>query len=177
MTDRYANAKIYSIRSNQCKEYYIGSTCLKLPMRLYHHRRHYNQWLKDKHNYITSYEILKYEDAYIELIEEVKCNNKMELLKREGELIREHYNNIVNKARPNRTKEEYNKTARDWENKNKDVRKLYRDTHKEEFKKYREIHSKKKYKCEICNLEMLNNNKYKHNLSNSHINKTKNLTI
>jgi hypothetical protein len=93
--------------------------------------------------------------AYIELIEEVKCNNKMELLKREGELIREHYDNIVNKSRPNRTKEEYNKTARDWENKNKHIRKLYRDTHKEEFKKYRDIHGKKKYKCEICNLEML----------------------
>ena len=169
MTDKYANAKIYSIRSPNNEKYYIGSTTQRLCNRMTKHR--------NPKNPITSKEIINSGGAYIELIENYPCNNKEELLKREGELIREHYDNIVNKSRPNRTKEEYNKTARDWENKNKDVRKLYRDTHKEKIKKYREIHNKKKYKCEICNLEMIYNSKYKHNLTNFHINKTKNLTI
>ena len=108
MTNRYDNGKIYTIRSHMTDKYYIGSSCLPLHKRLYHHKQHYNKWLDNKHNYITSYEILKYDDVYIELLEEFKCNNKMELLKREGELIIEHKNNIVNIIIPNRYKKEQN---------------------------------------------------------------------
>jgi hypothetical protein len=78
--NRYENGKIYSIRSNQCNEYYIGSTCLTLSKRLYKHKDMFNQWKKNNKTYVSSYEILKFDDVYIELIEEFKCNNKMELL-------------------------------------------------------------------------------------------------
>ena len=174
MTNRYDNGKIYTIRSHQCDKYYIGSSCLPLHKRLYYHKQHYNKWLDNKHNYITSYEILKYDDVYIELLEEFKCNNKMELLKREGELIRLNYNNIVNKNKPNRTIEDTRETGRNYTNRNKDKIKKYREDNKEKIKALSTFHNLKKYKCEICNIEMRDHNKYNHFKSQTHINLSKN---
>jgi hypothetical protein len=57
--------------------------------------------------YVTSYEILKYDDHYIELVEKFPCADKAELHKREGEVIRA--NPCVNKCIPGRTRAEYHK--------------------------------------------------------------------
>jgi hypothetical protein len=46
-------------------------------------------------------------DAYIELIEEFPCENREQLSKREGEIIRER--ECVNWKIPGKTREEYNK--------------------------------------------------------------------
>jgi hypothetical protein len=70
------------------------------------HRKHYKQWLNKKGGYITSFEILKYEDAYIELLLEVEVESKQELYRLEGEQIRKH--NCVNKNIAGRTIQEYN---------------------------------------------------------------------
>ena len=105
----YHTSKIYSIRSFLTVKYYIGSTTQPLTKRLSKHKGNYTLWLRDKtrpRSYVSSYEILKLNDAYIELIENIKCENKEELHKREGELIREHKNNIVNIVIPNRYKKE-----------------------------------------------------------------------
>ena len=105
----YHKSKIYSIRSFLTDKYYIGSTTQPLTKRLSKHKGNYTLWLRDKtrpRSYVSSYEILKLNDAYIELIENIKCENKEELHKREGELIREHKNNIVNIVIPNRYKKE-----------------------------------------------------------------------
>lgn len=93
---RYACGKIYSIRSHQCDKYYIGSTCLDLYKRLFNHRHKYKSHLNDKYNYVSSFEILKYDDHYIELIEDYPCKSKRELEKREGQLQRQYKNDIVN---------------------------------------------------------------------------------
>ena len=170
MTNRYENGRIYTIRSHMTDKYYIGSSCLPLHKRFYKHKRDYNKWLEDKKNYITSFEILKYDDVYRELLEEFKCNNKMELLKREGELIRQYYNDIVNKNRPNRTIEEKKETARKFEKNHKDERKKYREDNKERFKELHTSHNLKRYKCDICDIEMLNNNKYNHVKTKNHLN-------
>jgi hypothetical protein len=71
------------------------------------HRRDYKLWLDKKKNYITSCEILKYEDCYIELLQEVEVESKTELYKIEGENIRKH--NCVNKRIAGRTHKEYAK--------------------------------------------------------------------
>ena len=64
----FQNGKIYTIRSFQTEQYYIGSTNHKtLSQRLSKHKANYRDWLKDKKKYTTSYEILKYDDCYIEL--------------------------------------------------------------------------------------------------------------
>jgi hypothetical protein len=52
------------------------------------HRRDYKSWINKTHNYMTSYEILKYGDAYIELVEECEFASKQEMQKREGHFIR-----------------------------------------------------------------------------------------
>lgn len=107
----YHHSKIYSIRSFLTDKYYIGSTTQSLSKRLSKHKGNYALWLRDKtrpRSYMSSFEILKLNDAYIELIENIKCENKEELHKREGELIREHKNNIVNIIIPNRYKKEQN---------------------------------------------------------------------
>ena len=102
----YKNGKIYCLRTHQSDEIYIGSTCSPLYKRLYEHKNNYNNWLNGKYKYYTSYELLKkYNDVYIDLLEEYPCENKNQLRKREGELQREM--NCVNKNIAGRTCKEY----------------------------------------------------------------------
>jgi hypothetical protein len=98
----YSKGKIYSIRSHQTDDIYIGSTVTTLSLRLSEHKSKY------KHNILSSAsrELLKYDDVYIELIEEYPCDNKEQLNKREGEHIRN--NKCVNKVIAGRTQKEYN---------------------------------------------------------------------
>jgi hypothetical protein len=140
MTDnKYHKSKIYAIRSFQTDKYYIGSTCDALHKRLYNHRLHYKHYLNDNYNFVYSFDIMKYEDHYIELLEDYKCENRNELTKREGELIRKYKDDIVNCRIEGRTKKE-----RYEENKEKikeDSKKYYEDNKnkiKERFKKHYE---------------------------------------
>jgi len=106
--NKYQSGKIYTIRSPHTDKYYIGSTIEKyLSNRFSSHNSKYNSFLIGKGNNVTSYEILKLGEAYIELLELFQCNSKLELHKREGELIREHKLNCVNKLIAGRTVKEY----------------------------------------------------------------------
>ena len=89
------DSKIYTIRSHQTEKYYIGSTYQPLYKRFYEHKNNFrNFWITKK--YGSSYEILQYEDAYIEILEEHIGMNRHLLNKREGELIRQHKSDVVN---------------------------------------------------------------------------------
>lgn len=104
--NRYAKGQIYTIRSHQTDDVYIGSTCSPLHKRLSEHRGNFKQWKEGKDvRYVTSFEIVKYDDAYVELLEDFPCDNKKELNRREGQLIRQ--NACVNKNVPGRTRAEY----------------------------------------------------------------------
>jgi len=131
----YSKGKIYTIRSFQCDKYYIGSTIQKLSDRLAGHKRHFNEWINGTYNYVTSYEILKYDDCYIELLEGYPCNNRDELKRYEGQKIREFKNECCNKYIAGRTRKEYN-------NDNKEIisekKKIYNENNKEKIKQYRE---------------------------------------
>src|ERR1700731_4436191 len=72
------------------------------------HKSNYKGWLIGNGNYVTSYEILKYDDAYIELFEKYPCESKEQLLKRKGEVIRTS-TDAVNKNLAGRTKPESDK--------------------------------------------------------------------
>jgi hypothetical protein len=87
-TNKYQRSKIYIIRSPNNEKYYIGSTIDDLNKRFYKHKQ-------IDVNTCSSKEIINSGGAYIELFELYPCNSKIELKKREGELIREHKNNIV----------------------------------------------------------------------------------
>jgi len=143
----YKNGKIYTLRSHQTDNIYIGSTASLLPKRLYQHKRSYKCYLNGKSHYVTSFEILKFDDCYIELLEDYPCQNYNQLFKREGELIRAH--DCVNKCVPSGLQ----KTERN---------KQYRDEHKEEIKeKLKEYYQDNKDKLIEQQKQYYQNNKEK----------------
>ena len=147
----YKNGKIYTIRSHQTDKFYIGSTTQPLSKRLSKHKGDYKCYLKGTCRFITSFEIIKFEDAYIELLEEYSCDNKLQLHRREGELIRD--NNCVNKIIAGRTIKEYKED-------NKDKIKEYYEQNKEQIKEYKQKWSEEnKDKIKQKNTEYYEKNK------------------
>lgn len=130
----YANGKVYTIRSHQTPLVYVGSTTIGLQQRLAEHRS------KFKNGKLTcsSIEIIKYDDAYIELLEEFKCENRTQLNAREGHYIRQL--DCVNKRIEGRT-------PREWRDDNKEAiakhKKAYREDNKEKL-----AERKKDYYCD-----------------------------
>ena len=131
---KYEKSKIYRIVCNQTGLCYIGSTTQSLSQRLAIHRCHYKNYLDGKHNYITSFEILKTNDFEICLIEEFPCENKEQLHQRERHYIETMEN--VNRYIPSRTNKEYiqehleerKKYQKDYQQKNREkIREQVRD--------------------------------------------------
>jgi len=85
----YANGKIYTIRCrNDDTLIYVGSTTQTLSQRMTQHRSKY----KGKKQNCSLFKYIidsDWSDWYIELYENYPCNDKVELEKREGEIIRE----------------------------------------------------------------------------------------
>ena len=100
----YLASKIYTVRCrNDNSLIYVGSTTCKLTDRFSQHKNGtnlttLNRYIKDNCNGDWS-------NWYIELHEEFSCRNKEELLKREGEVIREIA--TINKNIAGRTKKEW----------------------------------------------------------------------
>jgi len=157
-TRNYQLGKIYKICSYQTDECYVGSTTEKtLSRRLANHRGNLKLWIKDpkKQTYMTSFEILKYDDYYIELVELFPCNSKDELLKQEGKVIR--LNNCVNRCIAGRSSKEYRQDnlehyqnyMKEYREKNKEHIKettaIYVEKNKEHIKEVGKIRYKKYY--------------------------------
>jgi hypothetical protein len=89
---------IYKIVSDSTDKIYIGSTVKSLEERLEEHENDYELWFNKefKSGYISSFEILKYGDYKIILIEEYPCSSYKELLKREGYYQLSSYSLCVN---------------------------------------------------------------------------------
>jgi hypothetical protein len=94
-SNQYRNGKIYRIVSNQAYQQYIGSTIQPLKYRLSGHVRDFIRFQRSNQDsnysnsqYISSFEILKFSDAVILLIEEYPCASKLALETREGYHIR-----------------------------------------------------------------------------------------
>ena len=137
----YSKSKIYSIRSHQTDLIYIGSTIQTLALRLAGHVRDFKKFKNGKCNYITSFDMLKFEDYYIELICEFPCASKLHLSKKEGEYIRS--SKCVNKNIAGRTSNQYyldnkvkiKKYAKQYQLDNKEKRIKYRLDNKEKISK------------------------------------------
>ena len=104
--NRYRNGKIYAIKSPDTEMVYIGSTCGDLNKRLSKHKTNLRSYLNGNYCYTTSYEIVKYNTCYIELLEHHACNTKEELNRREGQIMISTPN-CVNKCISGRRTEEY----------------------------------------------------------------------
>ena len=134
--------KIYSIRSHQTSDIYIGSTTQQLCRRFTNHKAHYKQWLNGQISYTTSFSILEYDDAYIELIEETEFKSKDELRQREGHYIRN--TNCVNKQVAGRSKQEWDKQF--YENNKKQIiikQQHYYTANIEKVKEYKKKYAEK----------------------------------
>jgi hypothetical protein len=84
----YQQGKVYKLTIGDL--IYIGSTCQKyLCQRLTRHTKSYNYWVKNKVNYMTSYELYKIGKPTITLLESCPCNSKDELLACEGKYIQQ----------------------------------------------------------------------------------------
>lgn len=143
----YNMAKIYAIKSKHTDKLYIGSTIKTLESRFKKHKYDYKYYNSgDATKYITSFEIIKHNDAYIELLETVCCINDIELKEHEKRYYIIHKNNIVNKNRPMITYEEKKEYIITANKKRSDV----------------------KYYCELCDKHLLRRNKKLHNESVRH---------
>ena len=160
MDIKRCNGKIYTIRSYETELIYVGSTTEKrLSARFSKHKASYKIYSKSGKNYTTACEILKYSDAYIELVREVLNCTKDELRKIEGQYTREI--KCVNKNIAGQTQKEYKDTHKEQikeyyteyytENKDEILKKTkeYKDTHKEQIKEQNKEYytdNKDKYK-------------------------------
>lgn len=121
----YQQGKIYKLTSSQTDAIYIGSTKLKLSDRFNSHQSSYR--IRTESHYITSFDILQYEDVKIELIENYPTTSRHLLKLKEREWISNTA--CVNKVIPTRTDKEYRDD-------HKEYYQTYRDEHKEERKEY-----------------------------------------
>jgi hypothetical protein len=146
----YSNGKIYSIRFiDNPNLIYIGSTTQSLAVRFGEHKK------KTQTTTLNDYVQLNcngdWSKAYIELYENYECDNKEQLNRREGEIIRKHLNDktydVINKQIAGRTQKEYFTENKE---KIKEINEQYFQKHKDKIyeyqKQYREEHKEKQEK-------------------------------
>ena len=145
----FDNAKVYCIKNYINNEIYVGSTCQPLSKRMAKHRSSMNAEAKKDRKLYQEMRKIGVEHFYIELLEEVKCNNIEQLRMKEGKYITQigTLNGLVN----GRTKEELVQTEeykrkkkeidRNWYLNNKervaDYGKQCREEHKDYIKEWK----------------------------------------
>lgn len=137
----YANGKIYTIRCRSDENLiYVGSTSQTLSQRMTQHRSDCKRGDGcSLYDYIIDND---WSDFYIELYEKYPCNDKAELCKREGEIIRQI--GTINKYIAGRTKKDYRKDNIDKiKEKQKEYSKINAEKIKEYNKKWCEINAEK----------------------------------
>lgn len=163
----YSKSKIYSIRFlNDDNHIYIGSTTQPLSVRFGGHKI----MISTLYKYIQDIYNGDWSKCYIELYEEFKCENKEQLNKREGEVIRDFMKNnefeVLNKRIEGRTFKEYlienKEKLEEYRQNNKEKIKKYRkNTYEKNKEKYKEYYEKNKEKNKEYNKEYRQNNKEK----------------
>ena len=121
--------KVYKLVSFQTNDCYIGCTTQRLlSHRFCKHKCDYKRYLNGEQHYSTSYELIKFEDCKIILLETYPCKHKEELEARERYWL-DNTDNCVNKQKPTRTqkehyednKEHFKQYKHDWYLKHKDT--------------------------------------------------------
>ena len=120
MSRDYTTGKIYRLWSPSANVSYFGHTINTLSRRLVNHRVSYRNFIDGKGHYCPSFEILKHPDYRIDLEVECPCNSKIELQKREVEIIKA--NDCINKNPPreiNMIEYKYNARLKRIDNENR----------------------------------------------------------
>lgn len=190
----YQNGKIYKLESSQTDKVYIGSTCQLLCKRFWDHKADYKSYNTKGTRFISSFEILKFDDVDIYLIEAFPCNSKEELHSREGYWIKQldcvnmkiagrnmkqycidNKDVISEKGKKWRmeNKEHKRETDRKYREANMDKIKLkkraYYEANKEHIKAKEQKRGKEKVKCDSCNIFITKGNISHHIKTRRHI--------
>ena len=144
MDKRYENGRIYTIRCRYDDTLiYVGSTIEK-----------YLSKRMSKHRYSKSCEVCKYinddwDNWYIELYEDYPCDNRHQLSRREGEIIRQI--GTLNKRIEGRTNKEYIEDNKEkyLEYRKKYNKEYYQDNRDIILERHR-VRSVEKETCERC---------------------------
>ena len=140
--NKYHNGKIYKIVDVGYNKCYIGSTTESLSRRMSKHRYKYKKYKDGGDKHATCYDMFDeygIEHCKIELIEYCKCETKDELLRREGQIIKD--TDCVNRCVTGRTdREYYEDNYEKIQEKNKQWYKENTERFKEYRKKYYEQH-------------------------------------
>jgi len=96
---------VFAIRSHLSDKIYVGSTQSPLSVKMAGYRAQYKRYEDGERNDIAYFEILKYHDAYIEVLEVVQFDDKTELNARVNHFIRTL--DCVNRQLADRTPVEY----------------------------------------------------------------------
>ena len=168
--NKFNLSKIYAIKSPHTDLYYIGSTTQPLYKRFNAHKIDYKKYLTETYHFVTSYKILEHDDAYIELLEEINCENRKQLEKREGEIIKEHKAQCVNKYVAGRSLKEW---TRDNSDKIRDQRKQYYIDNTDKIKQYSIDNSDKKKQYQIDNTDKIKQYNKQYRIDNSEMLKEK----
>ncbi len=131
----YSKGRIYTIRCRSDNTLiYVGSTIATLSRRLSEHRNASKTSNQKLYQSVNG----NWDDWYIELYEVYPCENKEQLNKREGEIIRliGNLNTII-----------AGRTNKEWYNDNKEIittkQKIYYEDNKDKKKKYYEDNKEK----------------------------------
>jgi RNA binding exosome subunit len=137
----YQLGKVYKIYSPSNPSLtYVGSTVQVLSKRFGGHKKDYKRYLNGQHPYMSSFQIFQEADDYkIELIENVPCETKEQLLRAEGQYIRNM--ECLNRKIAGRTDKEYWTDNRDRILKHKKIyNKQYRQENKHEIDEKQKIY-------------------------------------
>lgn len=173
--NKFKNAKIYTIRyRNDDSLIYVGSTVQPLYKRLSQHKMDSKKPENENRQLYKKINETDFNDWYIELFEDCPCERKEQLLRREGQVIREIA--TLNKQIAGRTDKEY---YEDNKEKNQEYFKDYRKNNKEKIKEcdkknYQNNKEKiQKYKKELilceCGCSTCRSNLSKHKQTNKHL--------
>ena len=164
----YKNSIIYKLccKNPEITDIYIGSTT-NFTRRKHTHKSKCNNINSKNYNY-NVYKFIRENGGWnnwdMVLIEEYSCNNKLELHKKERDIL-EQLGATLNSRVPNRNKKQY------YEN-NKEQIKEKNKKHKEQIKEYmKEYQKTDKYKeyqkekieCKICGKSLSRSSLYLHN--------------
>lgn len=135
--NKYSNGKIYIITDIGYNICYYGSTICNLSKRFAGHKTQYNEHKINNKRYVSVFKIFDeygIKNCKIELVELFPCNNKTELLRREGYYIKN--NDCINKLVAGRTQKEC------------------REDNKEQYQKYFKNHyqANKEHKLEMAEI-------------------------
>ena len=179
----YKNGKIYTIRHKQDSSLvYVGSTCQDLYKRFYQHKLAFKNPNCEIYG-IKLYTKMREDDYidnwYIELHSYYACNNKEELIKREGEVMREisTLNTIIGEKQYIRkqTKIIEDNKKQQWKIKNRplvlEYHKEYNECNKQKIKEIGE----QRVTCD-CGLVCRKDQIPRHSRTNTHTKRLKEMT-